>query len=136
LRQHALSCQRRWDLPISVHIGEDGADVPAEIRTAVFRVFQESLNNTWHHAQAQCVEATLELAPDRLRLEVRDDGVGFAVPRNLGDLANGGHSGLLRMRERIEAVGGQWWVESQPGQGTRIVVDVPLAAAQDTERVE
>ncbi len=136
LRQHALSCQRRWDLPIAVHAGEDSADVPAEIRTAVFRVFQESLNNAWHHAQARHVEATLDLTPDRLRLEIRDDGVGFVVPRNLGDLANGEHSGLLRVRERIEAVGGQWMVESQPGQGTRVVAEVPLPTAQSTEGTE
>jgi len=135
LRQHALSCQRRWDLPISVHVGEDGLDVPVEIRAAVFRVFQESLNNAWQHAHAQHIEATLALAPDRLRLEVRDDGSGFVEPRNMGDLANGGHSGLLKMRERIEAIRGTFLLESQPGQGTRIIVDVPLPESQEAEEV-
>lgn len=104
-----------------------------EIRTAVFRVFQEGLNNAWRHAHAQRIEASLDLARDRLRLEIRDDGGGFVAPRNLGDLANGGHSGLLRMRERIEAVGGTFLLESQPGRGTRIIVDVPLAVAQEED---
>jgi signal transduction histidine kinase len=108
--------------------------VPVQIRIAMFRVFQECLNNARHHAQAHGVVVLLDVTPKGVHLEVRDDGVGFVVPRKLADLANGGHSGLLKMRERIEAVGGNWRVLSQPGQGTRIVVDVPLAV-QDEEGV-
>lgn len=126
LQQHALSCQRRWDLPIAVHVSQDEVEVPDETRIAVFRVFQESLNNVQKHARAHCVEATLDATADRVHLEVRDDGVGFAVPEHLGGLASDGHSGLLGMRERILSIGGEWGVESEPGRGTRIFADVPL----------
>lgn len=126
LQQHGLSCQRRWDLPIGVHVSQDEAEVPDEVRIAVFRVFQESLNNTRNHAEAHRVEAVLDVTANRVYLEVRDDGVGFEVPEHLGELANGGHSGLLGMRERIQSVGGKWWVESELGRGTRIFADVPL----------
>jgi two-component system sensor histidine kinase DegS len=114
----------------------DDVKVPKSVRKAVFRVFEEGLNNAWRHAEAEKIEAALDLQPHRVHLEIRDDGVGFVMGSTLGGLANGGHTGLLGMRERIESVGGTWWVESRPGEGTRIVVDVPLSTAQGTEAVE
>ena len=119
-----------------LQVGGDGVEVPKKIREAGFRVFEEGLNNTWRYADAEKIEAALDLQPDRVHLEIRDDGAGFAVGPTLGGLANGGHTGLLGMRERIESVGGTWRVESRPGKGTRIVVDVPLSPVQDAEVVE
>jgi len=111
-------------------------EVAKKIREAVFRVFEEGLNNAWQHAQADKIEASLDLQPHRLHLEIHDDGVGFVMGPTLGGLANGGHTGLLGMRERIEGVGGKWRVESRPGEGTRIVVDVPLSTTQGTEVIQ
>jgi signal transduction histidine kinase len=136
LGDYALSFKRKRDLPVTLQVGGDDVEVPKKVREAVFRVFEEGLNNTWRYAEAKKVEAVLDLQPDRVHLEMRDDGVGFAVGPTLGRLANGGHTGLLGMRERIEGVGGKWRVESRPGQGTRIVVDAPLAAAQGAEEAE
>ena len=133
LNAYAVSFNRKRDLPVILRVKGNGVEVPKKVREAVFRVFEEGLNNTWRHAEASKVEAALDLRPDRVHLEMRDDGVGFAVGFTLGELTNGGHTGLLGMRERIESVGGQWRVESQPGEGTRIIVDVPLSA-QGEER--
>ena len=116
LHDYALSFKRKRDLPVTLQVGGDDVEVPKKVREAVFRVFEEGLNNTWRYAEAEKIEAALELQPDRVHLEMRDDGVGFAVGPTLGGLANGGHTGLLGMRERIESVGGKWWVQSQPGQ--------------------
>jgi signal transduction histidine kinase len=136
LHDYALSFKRKRDLPVILQVGGDDVEVPKKIREAVFRVFEEGLNNSWRYAKAEKVEAALDLQPDRVHLEIRDDGVGFELGATLRGLANGGHTGLLGMRERIESVGGQWRVESQLGRGTRIVVDVPLSAAQDGEGAE
>jgi signal transduction histidine kinase len=57
---------------------------------------------------------------------VEDNGVGFEVPSHLGSLIDQQHLGLVGMRERAEGVGGAFNLESEPGQGTRISVDVPL----------
>jgi two-component system sensor histidine kinase DegS len=136
LRDYAVSFTRKRDLPVIFNVDGDSVEVPKRVRKAVFRVFEEALNNAWQHAEAEKIEAALDLQPHRVHLEIQDDGAGFVMGSTLGALANGGHTGLLGMRERIESVGGTWQVESRPGEGTRIVVDVPLDAAQDREGVE
>jgi len=110
--------------------------MPDEVRTAVYRIFQESLNNAWKHSRAEQVEAILDLRPDRVCLEVWDDGVGFEVPAHLGGHAGQGRLGLASMRERVEEVGGTWDIESKLGLGTRILVEVPLAAVQKAEEAK
>lgn len=138
VEDYALSFEDRQGLPILFQAcGDDPGDlIPDEVRTAVYRIFQESLNNAWKYAGAEQVEVTLDLQKDRLHLEVRDDGVGFEVPAHLGGYVGKGRLGLVSMRERAEEVGGTCRIESGLGQGTRIVVDVPLPAPQDTEGVE
>jgi signal transduction histidine kinase len=136
LRDYAVSFTRKRDLPVIFNVDGDSVEVPKRVRKAVFRVFEEALNNAWQHAEAEKIEAALDLQPHRVHLEIQDDGAGFVMGSTLGLLANGGHTGLLGMRERIESVGGTWQVESRPGVGTRIVVDVPLEAAPDHEGVE
>jgi two-component system sensor histidine kinase ComP len=134
LRDYAVSFTRKRDLPVIFNVDGDSVEVPKKVRKAVFRVFEEALNNAWQHAGAAKIETALDLQPHKVHLEIQDDGTGFVIGSTLGALANGGHTGLLGMRERIESVGGTWRVESRPGEGTRIVVDVPLAA-QAGERV-
>lgn len=136
LRDYAVSFTRKRDLPVILEVHGDSVEVPKRVRKAVFRVFEESLNNAWRHAKANEVRAVLDLQPELVHLEVWDHGVGFAARPTLGGLANGGHTGLLGMRERIESVGGQWRVESRVDEGTRIVVDVPLLTAPGTEAVQ
>jgi len=96
-----------------------GAAIPEAIKRAAYRVFQESLSNARKHVQAGQVEATLEVGPDGVRLEVHDDGVGFEGPARLG---------LVSMRERAEEAGGSLTIESEPGLGTQVLVEVPLKA--------
>jgi len=137
LEDYALTFEDRQGLPVLFHAcGEDpGESMSDEVRTAVYRIFQESLNNAWKYASAEQVEATLDLREDRLRLEVRDDGVGFEVPAHLGGYVGKGRLGLVSMRERAGEVGGTCEIESQPDQGTRIIVDVPLVTSQWPEGV-
>ena len=89
---------------------------------ALFRVLQEALNNVAKHAKARRVRVRLvALRPKGARLVVEDDGVGFdpeTAPKE-------GHFGLAQMRERVQARGGRFLVESRPGEGTRVVAEVP-----------
>jgi len=120
-------------LPIlfQVHGDDPGDSMPDEVRTAVYRILQESLSNAWKYAQAEQVEVTLDLREDRLCLEVRDDGVGFEVEAHLGGYVGKGRLGLVSMRERAEEVGGTCEIESEPGQGTRVSVRIPYASRED-----
>ncbi len=135
LLKYAETFQRERELPIVFHVndGSNGVLIPAEVKLAVFRIFQESLNNARKHAQAQGVEATLEVQPHQVCLEVRDDGVGFEVPRYYDGWLDANRLGLVGMRARAKELGGDLEVESQPGQGARIVVHVPFSHSRIVE---
>ena len=126
LEEHAKSFQKKWHIPVVLSIDDSHGpvSVPEDVRIALFRIFQESLENAWRHAEAQQIQASLALWPDRVRLEIRDDGAGFEVPGTLLPWVEQSKWGLVSMRERAAGVGGIFVLESQPGQGTRIVVDL------------
>ena len=95
--------------------------LPAEIETAFFRVVQESLTNVALHAQASRVDILINHRNDFLVMTIEDDGIGFdPIP-----IVDENRLGLFGMRERIEMLGGAFQVESSPGKGTTIVVEVP-----------
>jgi signal transduction histidine kinase len=96
--------------------------LPALAETALFRIVQEALTNVARHAQATQVLLTLQAEGEVARLVIADDGQGFVseAPRPPG------HGwGLINMRERAQAVGGRLQVESLPGEGTHVIVEVP-----------
>lgn len=98
--------------------------LPAAVETALFRIAQEALTNVAKHAQAKQVTLTLEALDELARLIIADDGIGF-FPTD--PYRSGEHRGLGldSLRERAEAAGGRLAVESAPGQGTRVIVEVP-----------
>ncbi len=85
------------------------------------RVIQEALTNVRKHAHARAVRVQIGQSDHTLQVQVIDDGCGFA---QAGSPA--GHFGLQTMRERVQGIGGQLQVESQPGAGTRVQMSVPL----------
>jgi signal transduction histidine kinase len=99
-----------------------GKRLPDSVETAVFRIFQEVLNNTVKHSAARRASVQVRIEGARVVLQMTDDGRGFDV----GKLAPGaGHLGLLGMRERASLLGGILEVDSQPGHGTRVTVAIP-----------
>ncbi len=104
--------------------------LPHEKEIAFYRICQEALNNIGKYAEADQVEVELKLCEERLLLSIRDNGVGFnedAVRRRAG----GWGLGLLGMRERAAAVGGDMKIESSPGKGTRIEVTLSIESAEE-----
>jgi GAF domain-containing protein len=91
--------------------------LPDQVEVAAYYSVAEALTNTSKHARATRVWVSARLEDDRLRLSVRDDGVGGA------DSSRG--SGLIGLRDRIESLGGKLRIESPPGGGTRIEVEIP-----------
>lgn len=102
--------------------------LPPEIETAVFRAVQEALTNVVRHAGAEAVLLQLSLRDQLLTVEVEDDGRGFDVGSVAKPAASGRGLGLLGIRERVEIIGGRLTVDSSPGQGTRLVFEVPVPA--------
>jgi signal transduction histidine kinase len=110
---------RRAALPVELDIRTTirAAD-PIEV--AAYYVVSEALTNTTKHARASCAHVTVEKRDSILHLSIRDDGGGGADPA--------GGSGLIGLRDRVQALGGLIEVNSRPGEGTAIVVELPLQA--------
>jgi len=109
------------------------SNVPAEMNSegkdlAVYRIVQESLNNAVKHADASNVYINLTGKDDGLLVTVEDDGKGFHYKDSF-EAGNGGETqlGLVIMRERVNQAGGTLHIESQPGKGTQILVEIPLS---------
>jgi signal transduction histidine kinase len=103
-----------------------------EIEATLFRTAQEALANVRKHARASQVALTLSYMGNTVALDARDDGVGFDPSRTAteaGDRTSGGF-GLKGMRERIEQAGGSLSVESAPGEGSTLAVELPMLAPE------
>ena len=118
LRARLSAVEARSGLATEVLL-DDGIRLPAAVEWDLYRVAQEALNNVLKHARANRVLVALEATGGWVRLEVADDGVGFE------STDPGSGLGLIGMRERAEHLGAILRVESTPGAGTRIVVEVP-----------
>ena len=115
LRQLTDALIGRARINIQLHTSGE-RKLPAEVQVGLYRIAQESLNNIVKHARATQVVVTL-IMTDTIRLSVADNGLGFDPGTVKPD-----HIGLRIMRERAEAIGGQFIVNSQPGEGTQISV--------------
>ena len=109
-------------IPVSYETqGEPRRPLP-ETELAFYRIAQEALRNIARHAQASRVVLRLDFATNRLMMSISDDGRGFNTSERAAERAVGGHFGRLGARERAEAVGARFEVESAPGRGTTIRV--------------
>ena len=111
---------------ITLHLMPDDGRLPDEVAIALFRIYQEAVNNANKYADAQQIAVNLKLFATSCRLTIQDDGRGFVVPASVTSLAREQHFGLLGMQERAEALGGTFQVISAPGMGTTITVVVPI----------
>jgi signal transduction histidine kinase len=92
----------------------------------LFRIAQEALTNVAKHSKATRASVELEMQPTRVFLEVHDDGCGFDPRKALATARKQSGWGLLGIQERTWLLGGQYEIDSAPGKGTRIRVEVPL----------
>lgn len=92
----------------------------------LFRIVQEALSNVEKHAKAQHTEVHLRIDPDHLTVTITDDGIGFDVDAISRDPEKWDHFGLRGILERARLVGGEAGITSKKGQGTQIVIDVPM----------
>jgi PAS domain S-box-containing protein len=127
IEAHAETFQEKHaELHISLDLMHDGQRLPEGTRLALFRIYQELLNNVVRHAQASNVWVHFQLDGTLSELQVKDNGQGFSVPENWVEVARQGHLGLVGIQERAEAVGGKVMIQSTPGGGTLVQVIVPL----------
>jgi signal transduction histidine kinase len=115
---------RRSSVPVELQVGIE-ARLPEPVEVAAYYVVAEALTNVAKHAGASLVQVVLDTEDGLVRLDIRDDGVGGA------DLARG--SGLVGLKDRVEATGGTLQVDSRPGEGTYLLAELPIEAAQSPD---
>lgn len=124
LRQYALAAGSKYGLAVRFKSrGFFTERLPSAVETALYRVVQEAMTNVVRHARATRVDLLVERRGERVIVMMEDDGVGFDQHR----LQRTDHLGLIGLRERAEALDGTLTVESSPGSGTTIVVEVASA---------
>jgi signal transduction histidine kinase len=119
LHWQAREVSRRTGVRVEVEAEEVADQLPEEHKTCVYRVVQEALRNCERHAQARTVRITIHQERERILLSIRDDGKGFDARRVRG-------LGLVGMEERVKHLGGVFQVDSRPGAGTMLRVELPL----------
>ena len=122
----AQGMSSRTGVQITVE-GTTGGRLPSMVETTLYRNVQEALNNVIRHAQAKKVTVIVNRDAGAVRCSVRDDGVGFEVS---SVVATRGERGLghVGMRERLDSVRGTLLMTSSPGQGSEVVMYIPLEA--------
>jgi two-component system, NarL family, sensor histidine kinase UhpB len=122
LRTHVREQDRRG--PAGAHFWADPTlgELPADVQVVIYRVAQEALVNAARHSGATRIEVSLENRGETVSLLVTDNGSGFAFAEE------GKGLGLSGMRERALLVGGTLEIDSRPGKGTTVKLEVPMAA--------
>ena len=103
---------------------ESPLEIPSDVALAFFRIAQEAIRNATKHGRPSWIEVHLTPSDTRLRLAVRDDGIGFDTSVRHQDSHAG--LGLISMEERARLIGATLSIESSPGAGTVIAVEFAL----------
>ena len=129
LRQVVEPLVPREQTQVDFKIQGDPVRLPGPVEMNLLRIGQEAVANALKHGGARKVSIELQYAPASVGLAVSDDGQGFAA----GQSSPAGHFGLLDMRERAQSMGSHLRVESEPGRGTRIAVEVAIHPTQGVD---
>jgi signal transduction histidine kinase len=137
IRSHSDTFGKTYpNLNVRLELMHDGQSISEKIRLALFRIYQELLNNVARHANANQVIVRLQLSDEEIFLEVDDNGNGFDVPTRWVQMARQGHLGLIGVSERAELVGGKMRIFSSSGKGTRVQVTVPRTFQEEMWNIE
>jgi signal transduction histidine kinase len=107
-------------------LAEDDNLLSASVCLALFRIYQEAVNNIVRHSEATKARISFRLRDDKIVLEIKDNGKGLPLKRDFDSLTLNDHFGLAGMSERAEAIGGKLEILSTPGCGTKLRVVAPF----------
>ncbi len=116
---------RRPNLVIDLDLIDDEGLLPEVMLVALFRIYEEAMENILHHAEAGQVWVHYYPSSQAMTLEIRDDGRGFSIPDDWAEFSRG-KTGVVGMKRRIETIGGSLQITSSHGEGTKIRATAPL----------
>jgi signal transduction histidine kinase len=129
LRKHVAALKSREGLEVDLQIKGERR-LPGIQERRLFRIVQEALNNVVKYAQVGSAVVTLIMEDERVLLQVEDEGIGFVPAAIKPDQTK---MGLSSMRERAEMMGGTFEIDSRPGAGTRIRVEIPQTEGEKSD---
>jgi len=121
LEWQAREVSKRTGLRVNVAAEESADELSDALKTCIYRVVQEALHNCARHAHARTVKVVVRQERSKIVLSVEDDGRGFDAGRVRG-------LGLVGMEERVNHLGGAFEIDSRPGAGTKVAVELPIAS--------
>ncbi len=125
IRAHAdLFREKHPEITLTLRMHQVGPLTSEPVRLALYRIYQEAMNNVVRHSQATEVNISFVKDEHQAEFEVRDNGKGFLLPNDWLNLAREGHLGLVGIQERAEAIGGVAIFTSSPGQGTSVMIRI------------
>ncbi len=127
IRRYSEAYKEKTGLDLNVVVTGTERRLEAHREVLIFRTVQALLQNVRDYAQATQVKVMVDLDDTQVRATVEDNGKGFDV-ESMMDTEGAAH-GLRMSKERLEQVGGTFEIESQPGEGTRVMFSVPVEAA-------
>jgi signal transduction histidine kinase len=120
LKWQAREASKSTSMDVAIAAELESDELPDEYNTCIYRVVQEALHNCARHSRATKVRIRVEQAEDRLHLSIEDDGQGFDVQHTKG-------LGLVGIQERVSRLGGTFDIQSWPGRGTKLSIELPFA---------
>ncbi len=126
LTNYVNSCCRPRSFQIAFKVSGDFNSLVPSLRRTIYRITQEALANSARHSGAPSAEVCMRIAQDGVYLSVADEGRGFDPVPVLSRNQNREHFGLRGIQERVNGMGGECEIISSPGEGTRILIDIPI----------
>jgi signal transduction histidine kinase len=122
----AADLSKNYGIVADVKVLGETRHLSSDAELMLFRITQEALNNVQRHAQATAVHVNVEFSDRKIKVTICDDGKGFVMPSHAGDLARFGKLGLAGIQERTQLLAGNVTIDTAPGKGTTLTVEVPL----------
>ncbi len=118
--------QNNYGVLTKLEIVGQERQIPSQLKRGIIEIVHEALTNVGKHANANATKVRLELKRDRAVAEIEDDGRGFKLESGIEKSRTLGHLGLIQMERQAKTLGGTLEINTYPGQGTKLVVSVPL----------
>ncbi len=116
---------RRGDMEVDVRSEGVSEQLPDDVKVCIYRVVQEALTNAARHSSAKHAQVSVVQSGDNIRVQIADDGKGFAAERVRG-------MGILGMEERVKRLAGSLNIKSAPGKGTTVLAEIPAQRLEST----
>lgn len=107
--------------------------MPSAMEAGVFRLVQEAFTNAQKHARASFVTLEVAFTTESVTIVVVDNGIGFQTEQTEAHAQNNSHFGLIGMRERVDLLEGRMEIDSKLGQGTKIIINIPISVESRKE---